>query len=95
MRACVRAREIVCFFCSFVCLLACFFLFGRAFVCVCVRRSVFLIDCMGACVLGCMRACSYCSRELVFQTVFQSVYLWFFLPVTVSVFFYVCAFACN
>ncbi len=68
-------------------------------VCVCVRVcvcvSVFLIDCMGACVLGCMRACSYCTRELVFQTVFQSVYLCFSLPVTVSVFFYVWAFACN
>ncbi len=46
-------------------------------------------------MLGCMRACSYCTRELVFQTVFQSVYLCFSLPVTVSVFFYVCAFACN
>ena len=92
----MRARVIVfLFICSFVFLLAClFFLFGRAFVCVCVCLcvclSVFLIDCMGAGVLGCMRACSYCTRELVFQTVFQSVYLCFCLPVTVSVFLCLC-----
>ncbi len=68
-------------------------------VCVCVRvcvcLSVFLIDCIGACVLGCMRACFYCTRELVYQTLFQSVYLCFCLPVTVTVFFFVCAFAYN
>ncbi len=64
-------------------------------VCVCVCVSVFLIEGMGACVLGCMRACSYCTRELEFQTLFQIVYLCFCLPVTVTLFFYVCVFAYN
>ena len=58
----------------------------------CVQAS------MRACVQACVRACFYCAHEVVFQSVFEKVYVCFCLPVlnTVSVFFgfFACVYKC-
>ena len=66
-------------------------------VCVCMFLYVWMLlsarECvqasMRACVQACVRAYSYCAHEVVFQSVFEKVYVCFCLPVlnTVSVFF--------